>query len=96
MTHELPGHTISDDMVEINWQAWPSETRLSKAHYDEFALRGLAPPQPVALGFRVQLLCREGQWERGRVPVCGLFKRGSQVPAVLLSAQQAPTAAHSH
>jgi uncharacterized protein YcnI len=84
--YESHGRRITDDVVEIVWQAASRETWLADAHYDEFVLRGQLPAQAGPLWFKVQQLCEKGQWDWFETPANpkSTSRTGLKAPAALL------------
>ncbi len=78
------GRQITDDVVQITWQANSREFWLADAHYDEFVLRGQAPAQPGPAWFVVRQQCEKGEWNWADVPTSGASTQGLKAPAVLL------------
>jgi uncharacterized protein YcnI len=83
------GRSITEDVVEVRWQAQSREAWLDDAWFDEFNLRGQLPAQAGPLWFRVQQLCETGQLDWSEVPDSGTSTQGLKAPAALLQVQPA-------
>jgi uncharacterized protein YcnI len=94
--YQSHGRTVSDDVVQITWQAQSREAWLSDAFYDEFVLRGSAPETPGPAWFKVLQQCEKGQSDWSQLPDGGTSTRGLKSPAVLLDVRPAAAAGHRH
>ena len=90
------GRHVTEDVVEVRWQARSREAWLEDAWFDTFHLRGQLPAQPGPLWFRVQQLCETGQLDWTEVPASGTSTQGLKAPAALLQVQPAQAAGHQH
>ena len=90
------GRTVTDDVVEVRWQARSRDVWLDNAWFDEFSLRGQLPAEPGLLWFRVQQLCETGQIDWAEVPAGGSSTQGLKSPAALLQVVPAQPAGHQH
>lgn len=90
------GRTVTDDVVEVRWQATSRAAWLDDAWFDTFHLRGQLPAQPGPLWFRVQQLCETGQLDWTEVPASGTSTQGLKAPAALLQVMPAQPAGHQH
>lgn len=94
--YESHGRSITEDVVEVRWQAQSREHWLDDAWYDEFSVRGQLPSQAGPLWFRVEQLCERGRWDWSQVPESGTSTQGLRAPAALLEVQPDPHAGHAH
>ncbi len=90
------GRSITEDVVEVRWQAGSREAWLDDAWFDEFSLRGQLPAQAGPLWLRVQQLCERGQLDWAELPASGTSTQGLKAPAVLLQVQPAQASGHRH
>lgn len=92
------GQRITDDVVEISWQARSPDDALPEAQYDEFVLRGQLPEQAGPLWFSVRQTCAQGEWHWAERPAdpATTSTRGLRAPAVLLQVVPAEGAHHAH
>jgi uncharacterized protein YcnI len=90
------GRSVSEDVVEVRWQAASREAWLDDAWFDTFSLRGQLPAQPGPLWFRVQQLCERGQRDWTELPASGTSTQGLKSPAALLQVRPAAAAGHQH
>ena len=90
------GRTVTDDVVEVRWQARSRAAWLDNAWFDTFSLRGQLPAEPGPLWFRVQQLCETGQIDWAEVPAGGSSTQGLKSPAALLQVVPAQPAGHQH
>jgi uncharacterized protein YcnI len=94
--YESHGRQVTDDVVQVTWQADTRQAWLADAHFDEFVLRGQAPAQPGPLWWAVQQLCEKGQWNWSETPASGTSTRGLKAPAALLQVMPAAAAVPHH
>jgi periplasmic copper chaperone A len=94
--YESHGRQVTDDVVQVTWQADTRQAWLADAHFDEFVLRGQAPAQPGPLWWAVQQLCEKGQWNWSETPASGTSTRGLKAPAALLQVMPAAPAVPHH
>lgn len=90
------GRSVTEDVVEVRWQAASREAWLDDGWFDEFSLRGQLQATPGPLWWRVQQLCERGQWDWTEVPASGTSTQGLKAPAVLLQVLPAQAAGHQH
>ena len=95
--YDSHGKKVSDDVVEIGWQAASREAWLPDAHYDEFVLRGQAPLAAGPAWFKVRQVCEKGEIDWAEVPGPGQAAADLKAPAALLEVTAAdPHAGHGH
>jgi periplasmic copper chaperone A len=90
------GKTVTQDVVEIQWQAASNDTALKDSEFDEFAFFGRLPAQAKALWIKVQQQCVEGQNAWTQVPESGTSTKGLKSPAALLDVKAAESASPHH
>ena len=90
------GTTVTEDVVQVTWQATSREAWLADAYYDEFVLRGQLPAQAGPLWFKVQQRCEKGVGDWSEVPASGTSTKGLKGPAALLEVTPSEAAAHQH
>lgn len=89
------GHLVTEDVVEVHWQANDATAALPADFYDEFVVRGSLPERPGPLWFKVLQSCDVGAMDWAQVPDSGTSLRGLKAPAALLQVV-APGAASAH
>ncbi|RUP30854.1 MAG: DUF1775 domain-containing protein [Curvibacter sp.] len=98
--YEAHGRRVTEDVVEVRWQARSPSDALPAAYYDEFVLRGTVAAAPGPMWFKVRQDCDLGRSEDwAEVPASGSAARGLKAPAALLEvlpAAPAAAAAHVH
>jgi len=91
--YEAHGRRVSEDVVEVRWQARSPDDALPAAYYDEFVLRGTVAAAAGPMWFKVRQDCDLGRSEDwAEVPASGNSTRGLKAPAALLEVV-APAAA---
>ncbi|MBL8351431.1 MAG: YcnI family protein [Burkholderiaceae bacterium] len=94
--YDSHGRSVTEDVVEVSWQAGSREAWLDDAWYDEFSVRGQLPAQAGPLWFKVQQVCERGRWDWSEVPASGTATQGLKAPAVLLEVMPDAGAGHRH
>ena len=90
------GRTVTEDVVEVRWQADSPASALPADFYDEFTVRGQLPAQAGPLWFKVLQTCEVGAIDWAEVPPSGTSTQGLKAPAALLDVRAATTAAPTH
>ncbi len=94
--YDSHGRKVTEDVVEITWQATAREFWLEDAWYDEFVVRGQLPGQAGPLWWPVQQVCEKGRWDWVEVPKEGASVQGLKAPAARMNLVADPHAGHAH
>lgn len=89
------GKTVTEDVVEIHWQAATPEAALPDDFFDEFVWQSRLPDQAGPVWIRVMQTCEQGQNNWAEVPASGTSTKGMKTPAALLTIEPAD-AGHHH
>lgn len=90
------GKTVTEDVVEIRWEATSVETRLPDDQFDEFSFLTRLPEQAGPLWFKVSQQCEQTHVDWSQVPAQGTSTRGLASPAALLDVQASEMSHHHH
>jgi uncharacterized protein YcnI len=90
------GQTVTEDVVEIRWEATSPEAALPDTQFDEFAFLSRLPDQAGPVWIKVLQTCTQGQNDWSQVPTSGTSTRGLKSPAALLDIQPANAHVHHH
>lgn len=91
------GKTVTEEVVEIRWEAASAEAHLPDGQFDEFAFLTRLPAQPGPLWIKVWQQCEKSHHDWSQVPPEGVSTRGLKSPAALLDVQPAlPQHSHHH
>lgn len=90
------GKTVTEDVVEISWQAATPQNALPDAFYDEFSWMSRLPDQAGPVWIKVLQTCVQGQNNWTDVPTSGASTMGMKTPAVLLNIESADKGHHHH
>lgn len=88
------GHQVTEDVVEVRWQANSPETALPGDFYDEFTVRGQLPGTAGLLWFKVLQSCDKGEIDWAQIPAAGTSTKGLSAPAAPLEVVADPHAGH--
>lgn len=94
--YDSHGRSVTEDVVEVSWQAASREAWLDDAWYDEFTVRGQLPAQAGPLWLEVQQVCERGRWDWSDKPASGTSTQGLKAPAVLLEVIPDAGTGHRH
>jgi uncharacterized protein YcnI len=94
--YQSHGKTVTEDVVELRWEALSAEDALPDAQFDEFAFMARLPEQAGPAWIKVLQTCTQGQNDWSQVPASGTATRGLKSPAALLDIQPAATHSHPH
>jgi uncharacterized protein YcnI len=98
--YETHGRLVTEEVVEIQWNANQRDAWLADAHYDEFIVRGRLPNTAGAIWFKVLQTCEKGQLDWSQIPSAGSDTQGLKTPAARLEVeplQQKPVSkSHAH
>jgi uncharacterized protein YcnI len=78
------GKTITDDVVEIRWEANNKDFYLPNEQFDEFSFFTHLPAKPGAYWVSVRQECTKGINDWAEVPTSGTSTKGLKTPAALL------------
>ena len=78
------GKTITDDVVEIRWEANNKDFYLPNEQFDEFSFFTHLPAKPGAYWVSVRQECTKGINDWVEVPTSGTSTKGLKTPAALL------------
>ena len=78
------GKTITDDVVEIRWEASNKDFYLPNEQFDEFSFFTHLPAKPGAYWVSVRQECTKGINDWAEVPTSGISTKGLKTPAALL------------
>lgn len=90
------GKTVTEDVVEINWQAATPDAALPDDFFDEFVWMSRVPEQAGAVWIKVLQTCVQGQNNWADIPTNGTSTKGMKTPAVLLTIEPAAAGHHHH
>jgi uncharacterized protein YcnI len=90
------GKTVTEDVVEISWQAATPQNALPDEFYDEFSWMSHLPDQAGPVWIKVLQTCVQGQNNWADVPTTGTSTKGMKTPAALLTIEPADAAHHHH
>jgi periplasmic copper chaperone A len=90
------GKTVTDDVVEISWQAATPDAALPDDFYDEFAWMSRVPEQAGPVWVKVLQTCVQGQNSWTDIPTNGTSTKGMKTPAALLTIEPAAVEHHHH
>ena len=90
------GKTVTEDVVDISWQAATPDAALPDDFFDEFAWMSRVPEQAGAVWIKVLQTCVHGQNNWADVPATGTSTKGMKTPAVLLTIEPAAAGHHHH
>jgi len=76
--------TITDDVVEIRWEASNKDFYLPNEQFDEFSFFTHLPAKPGAYWVSVRQECIKGINDWAEVPTSGTSTKGLKTPAALL------------
>jgi uncharacterized protein YcnI len=78
------GKTITDDVVEIKWEATSKDFYLPNEQFDEFAFFTRLPNKAGPYWISVKQECTKGVLDWVEVPASGTSTKGLKTPAALL------------
>jgi len=78
------GRTITEDVVEIKWEASSQDFYLPNEQFDEFSFFTHLPAKPGAYWVGVRQECTKGINDWAEVPAFGTSTKGLKTPAALL------------
>ena len=78
------GKTITDDVVEIRWEANSKDFYLPNEQFDEFSFFAHLPVKPGVYWVSVRQECTKGINDWAEVPTSGTSTKGMKTPAALL------------
>ena len=90
------GKTVTEDVVEISWQAATPEAALPDEFFDEFVWQSRLPEQAGPAWIKVLQTCVQGQNNWADVPTAGTSTKGMKTPAALLTIEPADAGHHHH
>ena len=88
------GKTITEDVVEIKWQATSKDFYLPNEQFDEFSFFTRLPAKPGPHWISVRQECEKGINDWAEVPASGTSTKGLKTPAALL--ELLPSQQHDH
>ena len=88
------GKTITEDVVEITWQATNPDFFLPNEQFEEFSFLTHLPSQPGLYWANVRQVCVKGSNNWTEVPASGSSTQGLQLPAALI--ELLPPPEHHH
>jgi periplasmic copper chaperone A len=88
------GITITDDVVEIKWEANSKDFYLPNEQFDEFSFFMRLPATPGPHWISVRQECVKGINDWAEVPASGTSTKGLKTPAALL--ELLPSQQHDH
>jgi copper(I)-binding protein len=83
--YQSHGKTVTEDVVELEWNANSKENALPDGAFDEFAFMTKLPDKAGAAWLRVLQTCEKGQNDWAEVPSAGVSTKGIKSPAALLN-----------
>ena len=89
------GKTVTEDVVEISWQAATPQNALPDEFYDEFSWMSHLPDQAGPVWIKVLQTCVQGQNNWADKPASGTSTKGMKTPAALLTIEPVD-AGHHH
>ena len=93
-TYTSHGKTITEDVVEIKWQATSKDFYLPNEQFDEFSFFTRLPAKPGPHWISVRQECVKGINDWAEVPASGTSTKGLKTPAALL--ELLPSQQHDH
>jgi uncharacterized protein YcnI len=90
------GKTVTEDVVEISWQATTSDAALPDDFFDEFVWMSRVPEQAGPVWIKVLQACVQGQNNWVDVPASGTSTKGMKTPAALLIIEPVADVHHHH
>lgn len=78
------GKTITEDVVEIKWEATSKDFYLPNEQFDEFSFFTRLPAKPGPHWISVRQECTKGINDWSEVPAFGTSTKGLKTPAALL------------
>jgi uncharacterized protein YcnI len=90
------GKTVTEDVVEISWQAATPEAALPDEFFDEFVWQTRLPEQAGPVWIKVLQTCVQGQNNWADVPASGTSTKGMKTPAALLNIELREAGSHQH
>jgi len=81
------GKRVSEDVVEIVWEATGRDQYLRDDHFDEYSFTARLPEQAGTVWIPVTQTCEVGEIEWAQVPASGDSTRGLKTPAARLQLQ---------
>ena len=90
------GKTVTDDVVEISWQAATPDAALPDDFFDEFVWQARLPERAGPVWIQVLQTCAQGQNNWVDVPTSGTSIQGMKTPAALLVIHPAGAAHQNH
>ena len=88
------GKTITEDVVEIKWQATSKDFYVPNEQFDEFSFFTRLPAKPGPHWISVRQECVKGINDWAEVPASGTSTKGLKTPAALL--ELLPSQQHDH
>ena len=88
------GKTITEDVVEIKWQATSKDFYLPNEQFDEFSFFTRLPAKPGPHWISVRQECVKGINDWAEIPASGTSTKGLKTPAALL--ELLPSQQHDH
>ena len=93
-TYTSHGKTITEDVVEIKWQATSKDFYLPNEQFDEFSFFTRLPAKPGPHWISVRQECVKGINDWAEVPASGTSTKGLKTPAAIL--ELLPSQQHDH
>ena len=93
-TYTSHGKTITEDVVEIKWQATSKDFYLPNEQFDEFSFFTRLPAKPGPHWISVRQECVKGINDWAEIPASGTSTKGMKTPAALL--ELLPSQQHDH
>ena len=93
-TYTSHGKTITEDVVEIKWQATSKDFYLPNEQFDEFSFFTRLPAKPGPHWISVRQECVKGINDWAEIPASGTSTKGLKTPAAIL--ELLPSQQHDH
>ena len=90
------GRLITEDVVELAWEALGPEFYLLDSHFDEFAFTLRLPGQPGFHWVNVIQRCEVGETQWTQRPESGTSTKGLKTPAARLEIRAPAASSHTH